>query len=157
MISISREKLWLTPLMKLRGLAQFLALPLITILKFKTLSLNMMKLCYWTMAFRMDLLLHPMAVLVPTYPWPWYLPLPHAFVAPIMDPLPAPPTACGIHVPHAVQCVLALEPDRDPDDQVAPPTPLLPNDTMMTIAAALQRLTELVGANQCPADQKPKS
>ena len=28
---------------------------------------------------------------------------------------------------------------------------------MMTIATVLWSLTELVGANQCPADQKPKS
>ena len=35
--------------------------------------------------------------------------------------------------------------------------PLPLGDAMMTIAAALQRLTELVSANQRPADQKPKS
>ena len=84
-------------------------------------------------------------------------PLPHTFVAPIVDPLAAPPTAHGIHVPHAVQHVPAPEPDRDLDDQAAPHAPLLLGDAMMTIAAALQRLTELVGANQHPADQKPKS
>ena len=74
MISIPREKLWLTPLMKPRSPAQFLALPLATILKFKTLSLDTMKLCYWTTAYRTGLLLHPVAALVPTYPWLWYLP-----------------------------------------------------------------------------------
>ena len=40
---------------------------------------------------------------------------------------------------------------------MAPPTPLLLDDAMMIIATALQRLIELVSANQCPADQKPKS
>ena len=84
-------------------------------------------------------------------------PLPHAFTASIVDPFPAPPAAHSIHTPHAAQCTLALEPNRDPDDQVAPSVPPLPDDTMMTIAAALQRLTKLVSANQRPADQKPKS
>ena len=60
--------------MKLRGLAQFLALPLVTILKFKTLSLDTMKLCYQTMAYSTSLPPHPVAVLVPTYPQLWYLP-----------------------------------------------------------------------------------
>ena len=60
--------------MKLRGPAQFLALPLMTILKFKTLSLDTMKLRYRTTAYSMSLPLYPMAVLIPTYPQPWYLP-----------------------------------------------------------------------------------
>ena len=74
-----------------------------------------------------------------------------------MDPFPAPPAARSIHMPCAMQCTLAPEPNRDLDDQVVPPAPLLLGDAMMTIATALQRLTELVSANQHPADQKPKS
>ena len=84
-------------------------------------------------------------------------PLPRTFAALIVDPLPAPPVAHSIHMPCAAQCTLAPEPDRDLDDQAAPPAPLPLGDTLMTIAAALQRLTELVIANQHPADQKPKS
>ena len=43
--------------MKLRGPAQFLALPLVTILKFKTLDLNTMKLHCQTTVFRVNLLI----------------------------------------------------------------------------------------------------
>ena len=74
-----------------------------------------------------------------------------------MDPLAAPPMACGTHVLHAAQCMPAPEPDRDTEDQVVPPVPLPLGDAMMTIATVLQRLTELVSANQRPADQEPKA
>ena len=84
-------------------------------------------------------------------------PLPHIFVAPFVDPFPPPPMAHGIHAPCAAQHVPALEPNWDPDDQVVPFLPLPPGDAMMTITAVLQRLTKLVGANQCPVEQKPKS
>ena len=74
----------------------------------------------------------PCVALIPAYPWPWCLPC-HAFSWHPLWILSQHLPACGIHVPHAAQHTPAPEPDRDLDDQAAPPVPLPPGDAMMTI------------------------
>ena len=119
--------------LKLRGPAQFLALLLTTILKFKTLSLYTMKLCYWTMAFRIDLPPHPVVALMPAYPQPWYLPchmhLQHPLWIPSQHLLWLMVFTCPMQ--HNVHQL------RNLDDQAVPPMPLPPGDTMMTICHEL--------------------